>query len=107
MGNILGNLFIFSNNKILRFNYFDQRNLFLCKYLNLRGSSIVNFEVSHLLSLVFIDIRSTKITNLDLRKCPALQLAVTDNDQVIIVNSGVKVTEYTLPVKSPVRVYDT
>ena len=45
VGNILGRLVAFTSNKIVKFRLFDQRNLFMCQYLNLRGSSFVNFEV--------------------------------------------------------------
>ena len=63
--------------------------MFLVKYLSLRGSSFVDFEPENLLSLEFIDIRGTKIKNLNLKKCVHLKLVVADPHQLVLVNDGV------------------
>ena len=58
----------------------------MSKYLSLRGTNFTDFNVTHLLSLVFIDIRGTAIGKLDLHGCLALQQAVKDAHQTIQAN---------------------
>ena len=59
----------FEHNLIHDYKTFDAANLFMCKYLNLRGSSIVFFDTHVMLSLLYADIRDTKIFKIDFRKC--------------------------------------
>ena len=63
--------------------------MFLVKYLSLRGSSFVDFEPENLLSLQYVDIRSSNINNIDLRACSQLKLVVADLHQNVYVSDGV------------------
>ena len=97
----------FRNSPVENKQHFNQHNLFMCKYLNLRGSSFTDFNVDCLLSLEFIDVRCTKILLLNLKNCSRLRLVVADLSQIIIVNDYVEVVSFTLPAISQDGVYDT
>ena len=79
----------------------------MCQYLSLRGSSFSDFTENILLSLKFIDIRESKIVSLNLRGCLHLILVIIDSNQVVLVNEGVEINTFTLPVKPPDNVQDT
>ena len=59
----------FEHNLIHDYKTFDATNLFMCKFLNLRGSSIVYFDIRVMFSLLYVDIRDSKILKIDFRKC--------------------------------------
>ena len=50
----------------------------MCKYLNLRCSSISVFKTVQMHSLIFIDIRDTPIISVDLRNCDKLKKVAAD-----------------------------
>ena len=54
---IFGDMVTFKDGKDTEFESFDLRNMFMCIFLNLRGSLFQDFETSGLTSLVYIDIR--------------------------------------------------
>ena len=61
----------------------------MCRLLNLRESLITDFEVHNLLSLEFIDIKGSKILNIDLTGCIQLKKVVADLHQNVLTNAGV------------------
>ena len=79
----------------------------MCRYLSLRGSSFLDFEVISLLVLKYMDIRESTINNLNLLKCLKLSYVVCDNHQVVLVNNDVKIVRFTFPLKAPNDTLDT
>ena len=76
---IYGQTESFDQNCITDFACFDQRNLFMCTHLNLRGSSFEQFKIKHLQSLEYLDISLCKAKTLDVRACKALKEIVVDH----------------------------
>ena len=56
----------------------ETRNLSMCEYLNLKGSSFESIEANWLLKLKFIDISSTKIKKACFTNCKYLKKSVVD-----------------------------
>ena len=79
----------------------------MCKYLSLRGSQFIDFQVDQLHSLEFIDIRETNIINFDLKSCSQLRLVIADSSQNVIVNDDVEVIPFTFPAAAPNGIMDT
>ena len=73
----------FTNNPINDHNFFNWQNLFMCRYLSLRGSSFVNFQVEHFFSLEYFDIRETQIADISVINCYRLKEIIVDSHQVI------------------------
>ena len=66
--NSINGLIDFENHIIIDFREFDYRNMFMCKCLNLRGSSFNSLSSDLLSHLVFIDISFSNIKEVDFRK---------------------------------------
>ena len=64
---IFGDMTEFKENVITDYSIFDQRNLFSCRFLSLRGATFTDFDAHSLFSLEFIDIRESRVERLDLR----------------------------------------
>ena len=69
--------YFFSNN-ITTYKSFDERNLFSCKYLNLRCSHFKTICVKNLFQLTQIDISFSKVNNVNLRNCFLLNKVIID-----------------------------
>ena len=104
---VFGEILDFRENQIFAFPTFDQRNLLMCKYLNLRGSAFVDFHITYLPSLEFIDIRESGILELDLTCCTQLKTVVANHSQHIMANNHVNITSFTVPSTAPYDVLDT
>ena len=46
----------FADSAVKPFSEFDTKNLFMCNFLNIRGSSFSTFKADSLISLIYIDI---------------------------------------------------
>ena len=78
----------FDNNIIIKL---DCRNLYYCRYLNLRHSSYTDIQIELLVSLVCIDISFSLLNNCDFCGCIILEQVVIDNQQRVKVNDSVNV----------------
>ena len=58
----------------------------MCKYLNLNSSSIIYFDTTLMPSLVYADIRNSKISKLDLRKCQGLKVVLSDKKHKVLLH---------------------
>ena len=65
-------------NKISRYPQFDERNLSMCKFLNLRGSHRSSINLSLYLCLLYIDISNSSIRKINFTKCANLLKIVID-----------------------------
>ena len=56
-------IYQFTENTNILHNFvkFDARNMFLCQFLNLCGSSTSEFDAAIMFSLVYVDIRDSQI----------------------------------------------
>ena len=52
-------IYEFKDNIIRNFDKFDFRNMCMCQFLNLCGSSISEFNAISMFSLVYVDIRAS------------------------------------------------
>ena len=58
-------------------------------------------------SLVFINIKQTKIFEINLKCCNFLKMVIADANQLALANEGVNILEFTLPAKAAYRILDT
>ena len=75
---IFDDLIEYRENVITDHLFFNLKNLFMCRFLNLRGSQFIDFIANNLISLEFIDIRNTEIKKLDLTTCQKLKQVIID-----------------------------
>ena len=81
----------FTDNLVVGFERFDARNLFFCRFLNLRHSAINFVDTTYLFSLEHIDIAFSRIKNISLGDCVNLGVLISDNSQTSITSEDVHV----------------
>ena len=78
-----GHDYEFEKNTNETYDNFDARNLYICRFLNLRGSLFCQVDAKYMLSLEYIDVAFTRIREVDLMTCKYLKMVVTDDNIII------------------------
>ena len=76
---------------------FDARNLYMCRFLNLRGAPFSVLDATLLFSLEHADISLTQLREADFRPCAHLKAVVADARTVVLAARGVSTSIFDSP----------